>query len=106
MHSILLTPVKKRLCVGCVSKETRELWEKVVDKLEETEPELAFYCVPNCVYRGGCPEIPELTSCKYYERFIEFVEDQYDFRTQLVIFTNIDARYTAYHEWRRTKEKS
>lgn len=45
-----------RLCNKAEAK-TRALWKEVVDKLKETEPELAAACVPNCIYRGHCPEI-------------------------------------------------
>ena len=34
----------------------------VVEALRKTEPELAACCVPECVYRGFCPEF---RSCGY-----------------------------------------
>ena len=46
---------RKRLC-RCASKETREAWEAVVEYLKEIDPELASVCVPECIYRGFCPE--------------------------------------------------
>lgn len=45
-----------RLCNKAEAK-TKALWKEVVEKLKETEPELAAACVPNCIYRGHCPEI-------------------------------------------------
>ena len=45
-----------RLC-NKAEKETRKIWEQVVRTLYISEPELAAACVPNCVYRGHCPEI-------------------------------------------------
>ena len=45
-----------RLC-SKAEKETRKIWEQVVRTLYISEPELAAACVPNCVYRGHCPEI-------------------------------------------------
>lgn len=48
---------RKRLCYGCPSKETRKAWEIVIDMLKEIDPILAEKCVPECVYRGFCPEI-------------------------------------------------
>ena len=36
--------------------ETRAAWKAVVDAIAEKEPELAECCVPECVYRGFCPE--------------------------------------------------
>lgn len=46
---------RKRLCQQA-SPETRQAWEDVVSGLESTNPELASVCVPECVYRGFCPE--------------------------------------------------
>lgn len=46
---------RKRLC-KCASKETREAWEAVIEYLKEIDPELASVCVPECIYRGFCPE--------------------------------------------------
>ena len=47
---------RKRLCYGCASKETREAWEIVIAMLKEVDPILAEKCVPECLYRGFCPE--------------------------------------------------
>lgn len=47
---------KVRLC-GKAEKETRRIWTMVVSELKKQEPELAAACVPNCFYRGFCPEI-------------------------------------------------
>lgn len=46
---------RKRLC-KCASKETREAWELVIEFLKEIDPILAEKCVPECLYRGFCPE--------------------------------------------------
>ena len=46
---------KLRLC-NKASNETREVWYKVLDELARIEPLLASACVPQCVYRGFCPE--------------------------------------------------
>ena len=46
---------KVRLC-NRAEKETRETWQAVINELRKTEPELANACVPNCLYRGFCPE--------------------------------------------------
>lgn len=58
----LLNISQKRLC-KCASKETRDAWKLVLDKVAETEPILAEKCVPTCVYRGFCPE--HFGSCGY-----------------------------------------
>ena len=47
---------RKRLCKGCPSPETRQAWEIVIEALKEIDPILAEKCVPECVYRGFCPE--------------------------------------------------
>jgi hypothetical protein len=46
---------RKRLC-NKAEKETRKIWRQVIEELRKTEPELANACVPNCLYRGFCPE--------------------------------------------------
>lgn len=47
---------KVRLC-NKAEKETRKIWSQVIEELRKIEPELAAACVPNCLYRGHCPEI-------------------------------------------------
>lgn len=47
---------RKRLCKGCASPETRQAWEIVIAMLKNIDPILAEKCVPECVYRGFCPE--------------------------------------------------
>ena len=46
---------KVRLCNKAEFK-TRIIWNKVIEELRKTEPELANACVPSCFYRGFCPE--------------------------------------------------
>jgi len=45
-----------RLC-SKAEAPTRRIWRQVIEELRKTEPELANACVPNCFYRGFCPEI-------------------------------------------------
>lgn len=47
---------RRRLCVGCASPETRKAWGLVIDALKDYDPILAEKCVPECIYRGFCPE--------------------------------------------------
>ena len=67
---------RKRLCIGCASKETREAWELVIEYLKEVDPILASKCVPECIYRGFCPEIDRCcgycNTKKYQERLKEY----------------------------------
>lgn len=48
---------RKRLCIGCASPETRQAWTAVIEYLKEIDPMLASVCVPECIYRGFCPEV-------------------------------------------------
>lgn len=57
---------RKRLCYGCASTETRQAWEIVIEMLKEVDPILAEKCVPECVYRGFCPETDRC--CGYVNR--------------------------------------
>ena len=52
---------RRRMCAQA-SRETRAAWKLVVDGIAAVEPELAACCVPECVYRGFCPEFK---SCGY-----------------------------------------
>ncbi len=52
---------RKRLCRQA-SPETTRAWQLVLDAFRTTEPELFSVCVPECVYRGFCPEFK---SCGY-----------------------------------------
>lgn len=59
----LINISRKRLC-ACASKETREAWSLVRDAIREQDPVMAAFMVPNCIYRGRCPE---RQSCGYYQ---------------------------------------
>lgn len=63
----LIDTWRKRLCF-MAAPETRECAVDFKLTLYETEPEIADVLVPNCVYRGGCPESP---SCGYWKRLTE-----------------------------------
>jgi len=52
---------RRRLCRQA-SPETREAWQAVRQEVAEYDPVLASVMVPECVYRGFCPEF---TSCGY-----------------------------------------
>lgn len=67
---------RKRLC-SCASKETRETWEQVVEAIREVDPVLADKCVPECLYRGFCPEF--MNPCGY-SKTKKFEEDLQRYR--------------------------
>lgn len=46
---------RKRLC-NKAEFMTRIIWREAINELRKIEPELANACVPNCFYRGFCPE--------------------------------------------------
>jgi len=85
---------RTRLCVGCVSKETVALTRVLVGEVGKTEPEVAFYCVPPCIYRGACKE-DAFTKCNYYSRFIDSLPTD----KVVEIISDIDKRYEEYHKW-------
>lgn len=52
---------RRRLC-NCASPETRQAWRSVVSEIAKVDEAVASCCVPECVYRGFCPEFK---SCGY-----------------------------------------
>ncbi len=88
---------RTRLCVGCVSKETVTLTKKLVTELNSVEPEVAFYCVPHCIYRGACKE-DAFSNCGYYNGFVNSLPID----KAVEILTDIDKRYEAYHNWKKS----
>lgn len=70
----LIDTMRKRLCF-MAAPETREYAEDLKCAIHEIEPEIGDVLVPNCVYRGGCPE---RVSCGFYERFIKNNGETYD----------------------------
>ena len=63
----LIDTWRKRLCWQA-SPETRQYAIDFKVTLENLQPEIANVLVPNCVYRGGCPE---MKSCGLWERLKE-----------------------------------
>ena len=58
----LINISRKRLC-NCASKETREAWIQVKEAIAKVDPVLASKMVPECLYRGFCPEF--MNPCGY-----------------------------------------
>ena len=65
---------RKRLCMKA-SKETRQVWEMIVGNIPCED--VRSVCVPECVYRGFCPE---MESCGY--------EKTKHFEKQLIKYRN------------------
>ena len=81
---------RKRYC-NCASKETRDAWKMIMEEVNKFEPELYFVCVPECVYRGGCPEMLKCDE-RFFGKFVSSVEN----KMQLL---NVEKRYELYHEF-------
>ena len=58
----LINISRKRLC-NCASKETREAWLQVKEAIRSIDPIMAEKMVPDCLYRGFCPEF--MNCCGY-----------------------------------------
>ena len=71
----LINVSKKRLC-NHASRETREAWQSVKNAIEEIDPVMASKMVPNCIYRGFCPEL----ECCGYANTEKFQEDLKKYR--------------------------
>lgn len=82
---------RKRLCTTA-SIETRENWKEFLEELKIHEPELYRCCVPECIYRCGCPEI---NNCGFFENV--FLIKALDSKHELI---NISERYNFYEEIR------
>lgn len=77
----LIDTMRKRLCF-CASSETREYAEDLKMAITDQDPFIGYVLVPNCVYRGGCPEMnscglwytlraisPEIQLVSIYDRY-------------------------------------
>ena len=62
----LINISRKRLCHKA-DKKTVEIWEQVVRELRLVDYVVSDYCVKECIYRKGCPEIKP---CGFYKTFI------------------------------------
>lgn len=72
----LINISRKRLCT-CASNETREAWKQVKEEVRKADPILADKMVPECLYRGFCPEF--MSSCGY-SKTTKFQEDLIKYR--------------------------
>lgn len=69
----LINVSRKRLCAKA-SPETREAWRKTKDAINEIDPVMASKMVPNCIYRGFCPE-HDTCGYAYTEKFKKDLEE-------------------------------
>ena len=73
----LINISRKRLC-NCASPETRKAWQQVKEEIRKIDPVLADKMVPECLYRGFCPEW--MNSCGY-SKTKKFEEDLAKYRS-------------------------
>ena len=59
----LINISRKRLC-NKADPTTREAWKMTVDMVDNDDPDIAQVLVPECIYRGFCPEFD---SCGYHK---------------------------------------
>ena len=85
----LIDAWRKRLCFQA-TKEARELAEDFKTELSKDYPNEASVLVPNCVYRGGCPE---MQCCGFWGKFLQWSEKQGK------PTGTISSRYEAYNEY-------
>lgn len=90
----LINVARYRLCIGSAHPETRRYMEDLkVSIKEKGETELSDVMVPNCVYRGGCPEF---TSCGYWEAFVKWCDTEKNVK---IGNCTIRERYELYNEY-------
>ena len=65
---------RKRLC-GCASPETRHAWTLVKEYMKEFDPMLASAMVPECIYRGFCPEFDKCCGYCNTEKYKKDLEE-------------------------------
>lgn len=66
----LINVSRKRLCRKS-SEYTTEVWQNVVNEIAKIEPEVAEFCVPECIYRNGI--CPEGDKCCHFNKSNKFV---------------------------------
>lgn len=90
----LINMSRYRLCYRA-APETREYMEDVKAEIHNSEPELSDIMVPNCVYRGFCPEF---TNCGLWSSFIKDMSKEE--------ITDWETRYGKYNNqfWRKREE--
>lgn len=71
----LINMSRKRLC-SCASTETRQAWKALLEEIKKVDPILVEKCVPECIYRGFCPEFDKccgyVNTEKYKEELIKY----------------------------------
>jgi hypothetical protein len=69
--------------------EARGLAKDLKLQMGKMFPAEANVLVPNCIYRGGCPEFHP---CGFYKRFLDYCDKNY----HDIDLSDLQARYDAY----------
>ena len=88
----LIDTERKRLCT-MAAKETREQAEDLKCTIHEVQPEIADVLVPNCIYRGGCPEGEN--NCHWYDHPEQGFLARHP---EITPFTTLQERYDIYNK--------
>lgn len=88
----LIDTWRKRLCYQA-SPETRKYAEDFKTALYGVQEELSNVLVPNCVYRGGCPE---MKACGFWVQFANWADKQ---MPRAYWFDNLSRRYELYNHY-------
>lgn len=95
----LIDTMRKRLCHQA-AEETRLYAEDLKLEIGKIQPELAGVLVPNCIYRGGCPE---MQTCGLYHAYKRWCFKNYQMEAGCVC---IAKRYDMYNEWFIAKRRT
>lgn len=96
----LIDTWRKRLCRKA-HPQTRSYAEDLKLELYFHQPEISDVLVPNCVYRGGCPEID---GCSFWNDFCKWCVNTHGVEVEL---SSIEERYHLYNQYfgeRKRKE--
>lgn len=87
----LINISKKRLCNQADIK-TKQIWQAVVDEVAKYDEDIAWACVPDGIYRGGCGEA--FGNCKSCNAFLSTLtkEELIDLHARLTAFQETKGR--------------
>lgn len=93
----LIDTMRKRLCFQA-SPETRRYAEDLKRTISTIEPEISDVLVPNCVYRGGCPE---MSRCPLAQqgRGLSYWELLMEKSGGAILTSDLQKRYDIYNEY-------
>lgn len=87
----LINISRKRLCF-CADNYTRLVWLKIIREVAKFDKNIAWACVNEGIYKGGCPESFN-NNCRYCVNFLNNLDND--------TLTNIFARYDAFNDFRQ-----